>query len=340
MVQGNRVTIDDIARHANVSKATVSRVLNNSAAVTESRRLAVLEAMGQLDFQPSSMARALAGGRSMTIGILTQNLGTPAYDAIVRGIIKGLEGTGYSPIFVDGLFKKETEHQSIGTLLGRQVDGLILVGGDLPVEDLEGLRKRVPTVVVARKLEDSRLEDWGGQCLFVDNFDIGYLATNHLIDAGHRKIGHVKGIETHEDAIFRYQGFCQAMSDAGLEVDPDLVYQGNFYGQSGILAIESWLMRGKNFTAVFAANDLCAFGVRLALYRRNIRVPDEVSIIGVDDQLEAALMAPPLTTIRQPSHEMGSAAAESILKLIEGNVPPIKPFFGKLQNRESVAMHR
>lgn len=254
----NRVTIDDIARRAKVSKATVSRVLNNSAAVTESKRTAVLQAMGQMDFQPSILARGLAGGRSMTIGILTQNFGTSAYDAIIRGIIRGLDATGYSPIFVDGKFDKKTESQVIQTLLGRKVDGLILVGGDLPVEQLRDLHSQIPTVVVARQVSDSV-----GPCIFVDNRQIGYIATKHLIDSGHRRIGHVHGIETHEDAIHRFQGYCQALAEAGLPVDPDLVFPGNFYGQSGVLAVESWLMRGIPFTAVFAANDLCAMGVRL-----------------------------------------------------------------------------
>lgn len=331
----NRVTIDDIAKRAKVSKATVSRVLNNSAAVTEAKRTAVMQAMGQMDFQPSILARGLAGGRSMTIGILTQNFGTSAYDAIIRGIIRGLDGTGYSPIFVDGLFDKKTEAQVIQTLLGRKVDGLVLVGGDLPEEQLRTLHGDIPMVIVARQVVD-----WPGTCIYVDNREIGYIATKHLIDSGHRRIGHVRGIETHEDAVHRYEGYCQALTDANLPIDLDLIYPGNFYGQSGILAVESWLMRGIPFTAIFAANDLCAMGVRLALYRRNIRVPDEVSLIGVDDKLESALMTPPLTTIRQPSEEMGEASAEAILKLVQNKPAEAATFSGQLQVRESVAMYR
>ncbi len=330
-MKSNRITIQDIANHARVSKATVSRVLNDHGTVNAQKRDAVLAAMGSLDFQPNQIARGLAGGRSMTIGILTQNIGTPFYDAVIRGIINGLAGTGYSPIFVDGQFKQDLEQKVIQTLLGRSVDGLILVGGDLPVDQLEQLRHTAPTIVVARELPQ-----WGDHCVSMDNLDAGYQATKYLVDAGHRQIAHIKGNSDHEDAVRRYEGYCQALADAKLPLDEELVYPGNFYGQAGVLAVESWLMRGKNFTAIFAANDLSALGARLALYRRNIRVPDEISIIGVDDQLEAAFMTPPLTTIRQPAEPMGAAAAEALLALMNGREYKLPTLRAELIRRESV----
>lgn len=331
-MRNRKVTIQDIADEANVSKATVSRVLNNHASVNEAKREAVLAAMGALNYEPSQLARSLAGGRSMTIGIVTQNIGTAVYDEIVRGVISSLSGTGYSPIFADGQFIPQLELDAIKTLLGRRVDGVIFMGGNLPRKELADVRDQIPTIVVARQLDN-----WGEQCIYMDNFEAGYKATRYLIDMGHRDIAHIKGIEDHEDAICRYEGFRKAMEDAELPIDEELIYQGNFRGQSGALAIESWLMRGKNFTAVFAANDLSAFGARLALFRRGIRVPDEVSLIGVDDMMVASLMPPPLTTIRQPAVEMGQSAGKAIIALIEG-----KPFESptpvpELIRRESVA---
>ncbi len=331
-MKSGKVTIQDIANEAKVSKATVSRVLNNHSSDNAEKREAVKAAMGALNYEPSRLARSLAGGRSMTIGILTQNIGTAFYDGIVQGIFASLSGTGYSPIFADGKFKREIEIHAVDTLLDRNVDGVILVGGNLPLEHAEAIREKIPTIVVARQLED-----WGEKCIYMDNLEAGYIATQFLIDMGHRDIAHIKGNIEHDDANRRYCGFLEAMKDAGIPVDHDLVYQGNFHGQCGVLAVESWLLRGKNFTAVFAANDHSAFGARLALYRRGIRVPDEVSVIGIDDMLEAALMPPPLTTVRQPANEMGRAAGNAILALIRGEpvvTPIVKP---ELIRRESVA---
>ena len=327
----SRTTIQDIAEHANVSKATVSRVLNNSSVVNEDKRQAVLDAMQTLGFKPNVFARGLASGQSMTIGVLTQNIGSPYYDTITQGVIQGLHGTGYSPIIVDGQWKQNTETEVIQTLLGRKVDGLILVGGDVPEKELNELREQIPTIIVGRNLPD-----WGNQCICIGNFDAAYEATKFLIDSGHRDIAIIRGIKTHPDAIERFEGYAKALADAGIQLDDDLVCEGSFSGSSGVVAINSLLSRGKHFTAVFAANDMVAFGARLALHRKGIRVPDDVSLVGFDDQAESSFMVPPLTSVRQPAAEMGSAAAEAVVSLIKGESFELPELAAELQVRESV----
>ena len=334
-MQKSETTIQDIAEHANVSKSTVSRVLNNSTAVNQDKRSAVLKAMKTLGFQPNVVARSLAGGRSMTVGIVTQNIGSPFYDAVSQGVIAGLSGTNYSPIFVDGQWQESTESEVIRTLLGRRVDGLVLIGGRAPVEELNDLREQLPTIVVARQLSG-----WNHQCIYVDNVDAGYRATKHLIEYGHRNIALIHGIKEHSDAIQRFEGYCKALAESGIELDPDLVYQGDFTAQSGVLAVNSLIHRGVHFSAIFAANDMVAFGARLALSRHGIRVPEEVSLIGFDDQAEAAFMTPPLTTMRQPASEMGIAAAKALVKLIHNEKHHISRLPVELQCRESVARLR
>ena len=143
-MHSSTITITDIANRANVSKSTVSRVLNNSSPVHEDKRRAVVEAMKALGYQPNAFARSLARGRSMTIGVLTQNIGSPFYDSIARGIMDCLAGTEYSPIFVDGQWQPEVGSEGVRTLLGRRVDGLVLIGGAIPVEELTRLRSRLP----------------------------------------------------------------------------------------------------------------------------------------------------------------------------------------------------
>lgn len=328
-------TIEDIATRAQVSKSTVSRVLNSSATVSQDKRQAVLQAMKDLGYRPNVFARSLAGGRSMTVGIVTQIIGSPFYDTIAQGAIEGLGGTGITPIVVDGRWEQTTELEVIRTLLGRRVDGLLLIGGDVLVSELNKLKSRLPTVVVAR-----RLSGWGRQCVSIDNVDAGYRATRYLIRQGHRRIVCIRGNKEHQDAVDRYTGYVRALREAGLPVDRKIIYQGEFSGQAGIMAIDSLVSRGVHFSAVFAANDAVAFGARLALFRHGYRVPDDVSLVGFDDQAESAWMTPPLTTMRQPAREMGTVAVKALLSVIDGNEPPQPPpLQAELLVRETVTRH-
>jgi len=324
------VTISDIATQANVSKSTVSRVLNNTTPVNEEKRKAVLAAMKKMNFEPNIFARGLACGQSYTVGVVTQNIGSPFYDGISQGVLNGLSETIYSPIFTDGQWQPNIGEAVVKTLIGRRVDGLILIGSCLEADVLDRLKTTIPTLLVGGKLEG-----WENQCLFIDNEEAAWKATRHLIELGHTKIAHITGIATHQDSILRQAGYRRALEEANIEVDEDLIYEGNFDGSSGVMGVESLLGQGKSFSAIFAANDSTAFGARLALYRRGIRVPEDVSIVGFDDQNEAAFYTPPLTTIRQPAQEMGVVAAEVLLKLINKQEYAFPDLEAKLIVRES-----
>lgn len=324
------VTIQDIANEAQVSKSTVSRVLNNTSPVHPDKRRAILAATDRLGFEPNVVARSLSKGRSMTIGVLTQNFGSPFYDAISQGVVTGLGGTGYSPIFIDGQWKREFEVQGIRALLGRRVDGLVLIGGTVPVDELNELCIDHLTVIVGRQLPEAH-------CIHTDNVDGGYQATKLLIEHGHREIAIIRGIAHHPDAVDRFLGYKKALAEAGIALNDALVLDGDFTAESGVQAIESLVSSKQPFTAVFATNDTMAFGARLALYRRDLQVPEDVSIVGFDDQAESAFMAPPLTTIRQPARRMGALASSTLLKLIDGESFQSQSFQGEVQLRESVS---
>jgi LacI family transcriptional regulator len=338
-VEDRKITIQEIAQKAEVSASTVSRVLRGTAGVSEKKRLAVMDAVTELDYRPNIFAQSLASGQSMTIGILTQNFGSPFYDGILRGILEGLEETKYWPLFVDGQWQTKIEHRALDMLLDRQVDGVIVLGGQLLESELWEIAKEKPLIVVARNVET--LPE---QCIYVDNYDAGYRAANYLLESGHRDIAHITADMNYaaavDDVFNRYKGYEQALLDAGIEPDPRLVVQGNLQQQSGVLAVEMLLGRGRSFSAIFAANDQMAFGARLALYRRGIRVPEEVSLVGFDDEASAAFMIPPLTTLRQPAVEMGQAAAKAILQLIGGGSSERTVYDADLIIRESVARHR
>jgi LacI family transcriptional regulator len=298
-----------------------------------------MDAVAELDYRPNIFAQSLASGQSMTIGVLTQNFGSPFYDGILRGILEGLEETKYWPLFVDGRWQKSIEQRALNMLLDRQVDGIIILGGQIPEAELREIAKEKPLIVVARELKT--LPE---QSIYVNNYQAGYRAVSYLLERGHRDIAHLTSDMDYaaavDDVFSRYKGYKQALLDADIDPDPRLVVEGNLQQQSGVLAVEMLLGRGRAFSAIFSANDQMAFGARLALYRRGIRVPEEVSLVGFDDEASAAYMIPPLTTFRQPSVEMGDAAAEAILQLINGESPEKKVFEAELMIRESVARNR
>lgn len=328
-------TIADIAERAGVSISTVSRVLSGKVNVSKPKRKAVLEAVAELDYQPNVFARGLASGQSMVIGVLTQNFGSPFYDGILQGIVQGLDGTGYFPIFADGQWQPDVERSVVLAMMQRKIDGLIVIGGFLAAGQLKQWADEVPVVVAAR-----HLPGFEAHCIYVDNIQAAAMATQHLLEVGHRQIAHISGPPNHQDAVERKQGYLQALKKSGTEAKSDLIIEGTFRRQSGLLAVEMLLSRGHAFSAIFAANDQMAYGVRLALYRRGIRVPEDISLVGFDDEPAAAFMIPPLTTVRQPAVEIGLAAAQSILARLKGKPVTQPELKAELMVRESTAIHR
>lgn len=324
------ITISDIADQAKVSQATVSRVINGTAKVSEEKKTAILAAMKEMNFEPNVFAQGLASGSSKTIGVLTQNIGSPIYDAISQGVLAHLTPSSYSPLFADGQWKSDVSKAAVQTLIGRKVDGLIAIGDVLSREDIDKIGEQLPIVIAGWEVKN-----WEKQCLFIDNEKAGYDATKHLLDLGHRKIAHIAGIDDHQDAVLRLAGYERALTEAGVQIDRDLIFPGNFDGNSGVMAVESFLTKSKSFSAIFAANDMMAFGAILALSRRGFRVPEDISIIGFDDQDESSFTNPPLTTVRQPGRELGTAAASVLLKLIHEEEFEVPDFETEIIVRDS-----
>ncbi|RIH86740.1 Catabolite control protein A [Meiothermus luteus] len=327
------VTLSDVAREAGVSPSTVSRVINGTARVDARKREAVLRAIERLGYRPNLMAKGLAQGRSLTIGVVTQEISSPYYGEMLKGVEQALEGTSYHPIFASGHWRADQEEAALKVLVGRQVDGLIVMDGSVPQERLLELAQSMPVVVVGRSIP-------GLRCLGIDNAQGAYEGTRHLIELGHRRIAHIAGPQSHPDAIERLRGYRKALEGAGLPFDPALVVEGDYLEPSGLLAVEALLARGALFTAIFAANDQMAYGANVALYRRGIRVPHDVSLVGFDDLPSSSYFTPPLTTVRQPGLEMGWEAARLVLALLEGHDYTPKPLAARLVVRESTALLR
>jgi LacI family transcriptional regulator len=327
------ITIIDIARQADVSPSTVSRVLAGQSGIDSEKVAAVQQAVKQLNYRPNVVARGLVLGSSHAIGVLTQNMDSLFYASIVQGIEQGLRKTGYHPIYASGNWVLEEEKDALEVLISRRVDGLIVLGGQIPDADLRLVAEELPIIVVGRKI--AGLED---RCLVIDNVQGGEMATRYLLSLGHTRIAHITGELSQPDALERAAGYRQALAAAGIEVNPQLVVEGRFSEQAGILGIETLIARGVPFTALFAASDPIATGALLALFRHGIRVPVDISVIGFDDQAMANYTVPPLTTIRQPAFGMGQEAAQAMIRILQGAPLDLPRFSLELVIRESARM--
>jgi LacI family transcriptional regulator len=336
------VTLEMVAQAAGVSPSTVSRILNGTAVVSPEKQAAVDAAIKKLGFKPNPVARGLAGGRTMSIGVLTQTISSPFYGEALLGIEDKLESAGYIPLFVSGHWTEAEERNAIDALLQRRVDGLIVLAGRLSDSALQAYAKQVPAVVVGRELSLPAGSSHGAAAskahasakaaaaaaqaprlfsMCFDNRGGALLATQHLIDCGHTRIAFIAGDPAHEDALEREAGYKQALKQAGIAFDPALVMPGDFTESGGLLAVNRLLDSRVPFTAIFASNDQAAIGAALGLYRRNVRVPDDVSLVGFDDVAPARFAIPPLTTVRQSIYEAGAQAAQAMLALLKGESP-------------------
>ena len=327
---GTEVTIEAVALAAGVSLSTVSRILNGTAVVSQAKTKAVDDAIAALGFVPNPMARGLAGGRTLSIGVITQALDSPFYGASLRGIEDELDPAGYSPLFLSGHWNAKAEARCIEVLRSRRVDGVIVLTGRLPDQALKACAKHLPVVVTGRDLRAPDLFS-----LNFDNCEGARLATRHLIELGHRRIAFITGDPAHPDAIERQRGYQLELEASGLVFDPALVVPGEFHELSGLLAVDRLLESRQDFTAIFAANDQMAVGAALALHRRSIRIPDDVSLVGFDDLLTSLYASPPLSTVQQPAYELGRLAAAAMLQLLAGQVPSAQAPAPRLVPRES-----
>lgn len=324
------VTINDVAREAGVSISTVSRIINGTAFVADDKRRAVETAMQRLGFQPNYLARTLITGRSMTVGVIAEDIVSPFYADVIRGVEHALLDTPYQPVLNSGHWSTQYETRAIDTLIYRKVDALLLLGSTLGDDTLRDVAGRVPLILFGR-----RVPGLESHCLTLDQRGAALNATRHLIELGHRRIVHLHGPPGQQDAQERRAGYRDALTGNGLTLHPELELQGDFLEQSAAQALTHLLDARVPFTAVFAGNDQMAAGARLALHRRGLRVPDDVSLIGFDDLPASAFTIPPLTTVRQPTYQIGQALARHALHVLAGEASSLPDFDLPLILRES-----
>jgi LacI family transcriptional regulator len=307
----SRPTIREVAARAGVSHQTVSRVINGSERVNQDTRERVEKAITELGYQPNAIARSMARGRSLTLACIAPNLTDYTFASVIEGAENEARSRGYFLLTAsapdEGSFNTLIE-QLLGS---RRAEGLLVI---TPYIDHHHARLAydVPAVFVGA---DPHKE--GTPLVTLDDNAAGLLATQHLIQLGHKRIAHIIGPLQEDCAQNRLEGYRTAQYNAAIRSDPRLIVEGDWSATSGYKAVRQLLNQKVPFTAIFAQNDRMAIGAIRALREAGINVPEAVSVIGFDDMPLASYFDPPLTTIKQDTFHMGSEAARLLIRSIE-----------------------
>ena len=307
-----KITIIEVAAEAGVSFATVSRVVNNGIHVKPETRKRVLAAMQRLGYVANRQARSLAGGKSNTIGVLVPDLGTGYIGEIIRGIDTELSLSDIDLILYTTHRTATKEANYVANLARGMVDGLLLVLPRNPVDYIATLSRRdFPFVLIDH-------QGTGGNCPAVGatNWLGAYTATEYLVLLGHRRIGFITGSMDLGCAEDRLKGHRSALRTYHIPESPELIYEGNFFQPDGYAGACALLDLDDPPTAIFASNDVMAMGVMDAVRNRELRIPDDISVVGFDNIPQSAMVYPPLTTVQQPLEQMGRVAAQMLIGIL------------------------
>ncbi|MEV0068252.1 LacI family DNA-binding transcriptional regulator [Amycolatopsis sp. NPDC050768] len=315
----SRVTIRDVAARAGVSVATVSKVINQRYGVAADTFARVRAVIDELGYEASLVAQSLRNHKTNVIGILVADL-EPFSTELLKGAADAIRGTGFELVVYSAGGRTGDpvgwERRYLSRLSGTLVDGAVLV---TPAAELEGL-PGTPVVAVDPHTGRSPLP-----AIVSDNLRGAQLATEHLLELGHRRIALLAGRPDLQSAQLRETGYRRALAAAGVEVDETLVVAGDYDGELAAASARELLTRPDRPTAVFAANDTSAIATLAAAAALGLRVPDDVSVVGFDNIPESALCTPPLTTVQQPIREMGHRAITVLIGLINGDPEEREP---------------
>jgi LacI family transcriptional regulator len=328
-------TIYQVSELAGVSLATVSRVMNNNARVSDKTRDKVLVAMEQLGYRPNSIAQSLASSRSNSIGILVSELHGPFYGEMLTGIEAEFRAAGKHVIIAAGHSERATEEEGIDFLRSRSCDALILhVEAVTDQYLIELSKKETPFVLLNRQV--AALAE---RCISLDNELGGYLATHHLLQQGHRHIAYIAGPMWKTDARDRFHGHQRALAEYQLTADDALFFEGDFRETGGSKGLQWLLASGRPFSALVCANDEMASGALTAARELGYEVPANFSVIGFDNVNFAYYTYPKLSTIDYPISAMGQMAARWVLQQVyqQSSIAVQQVFSPHLIPRDSVA---
>ena len=311
--KSSSITIQDVARLAGVSPASVSKVFNNKPGVAKETVRRVKEAANQLDFRPNILARSLRVKKTHTLGLITDDIEGVFTTSLVRGVEDVSAAQGFSVFLCNSYGDPQKEQAHIEVLLDKQVDGFILLSGyrvrergapaapvgNLPLVYLYQYTRELPAPAVVP-------DDRGG----------GRLGTEHLLSLGHLRIGLINGPERYEATRLRCEGYREALEAAGVAYDPALVCSGEWNQKSAYELTHALMELEDPPTAIFCTSDILAIGIADALQERRLRIPQDVALVSFDNRFFAANQRPPLTDVALPLYEMGKKAGELLIEAV------------------------
>jgi len=314
------ITVNDVAKQAEVSIKTVSRVINSSPEVAEETSKRVLEVIKLLKYRPNALARGLVTKKTKVLGVIVSDITNPYIPELVRGIADVASKRDYNILLsnTDGIREKEIKYVEV--LLERRVDGLIFTSVRLKSQEVIDLQNEgFPLVLVNREIYDAKTN-----YVIVDSKIGSRLGVEHLIELGHKRIGHIAGPIDISPSIERLKTYKETLKAHNIMIDEELVRVGNFKQVGGFNACKELLNIQAPPSAIFCANDMMALGALEFVSSIGLRVPDDVSIIGFDDIKFAPLPGIELTTIKVPKYQMGYLSAEILIDEIEGKCKGVK----------------
>ncbi|MEZ3498802.1 HTH-type transcriptional repressor PurR [Pantoea sp. KPR_PJ] len=307
-------TIKDVAKRAGVSTTTVSHVINKTRFVAEETRNAVWQAIQELHYSPSAVARSLKVNHTKTLGLLATSSEAPYFAEIIEAVEHHCFERGYTLILGNAHNDLQKQRAYLSMMAQKRVDGLLVMCSEYPEDLLKMLEenRNIPMVVM----------DWGESRgdftdTVLDNaFQGGYLAGRYLIERGHRDIGAIPGQLERNTGGGRHAGFLKALEEAGIAVRSEWIVQGDFEPESGYQAMQQILQQKQRPTAIFCGGDIMAMGAICAADEMGLRVPQDISVIGYDNVRNARYFTPALTTVHQPKAQLGEKALEMLLDRI------------------------
>lgn len=337
-----RTTIKDIANYTGFSVTTISLVLNNKAdKIPRSTKDTIIEAVEKLNYHPNQLAVGLVKKRTQTMGLIISDVSNVFFSSLAKGVEDACRKTGWNLVLCNTNDKHERDLSYIQVLADKGVDGILFcmaLDSDRKktCESIELLKKlKMPFVMIDRHLMDADCSS-----VIVNHEQGGYIATKCLLDYGHRSIGCVTGPSGLADSMERLKGYQKALEEYRIPYRKELIYEGNYDWESGAAAVDYFM--DKNISALFAFNDMSAYGVYNHLKKKGIMVPKEISLVGYDDIFFSTILDVPLTTVKQPIYEMGVEGVKQLIAEVENGTDVHKciVFQPELILRESVWMRK
>lgn len=306
-----QTTIKDVARIANVSVSTVSRVMNNLDRVSDEVRTRVKKVAKQLEYVPNNIAVSMVKGKSNTILVVVPDIINEYYTSVIHGVEEVAKKNGYTPIVYASNSEKEEETKLFKGPLAKMIDGAIVVPACINTDVYKQFGK--PIVLVDRYITDSGLPG-----VVIDNFGGSYNIVKLLTESGHKKIAIVVGELTFNIGQERYLGYEQALKENGITINNEYVIHGDWYKETGYRGMKKLLEMEQRPTAVFATNNLICIGCIEALKDENMVVGRDISLVGFDDHILAGFVDNGVTVVQRPMVDMGVVAAEKLLAALSG----------------------